>query len=362
MVGAWKRGRQALLAIAMLAAVCLTFGAVVFLARATSVIPDYVQDNLDRQRTTNGLYYFDDGYTDEGDFVLLGQLPRDDYSHGGVYLIGASEMNTALMVSRLTPAERRLIHNYSLGDIRHTDVRQYVRMLVEDFDLLQAGGEKTTVILGLTHQLARKKESTYADDLFTRHGLYTYEWGVRISRKPMSTIAVEYVLLKDLARRYLDLVFDRPNRVRDTPDTQEGMHRHMLRVMEGDWRPLMQKEVSELAATIDYLQARGVHVQAVLPPRGSWQKKYPYAAAYLDLVLPMLAARDVPVTDFGDLAADEEFMDALHVRYSGQVKFHAGLHALALKALADMGTDLVAPQSSGANGDTLSNQETNEAP
>jgi hypothetical protein len=361
MAGAWKRGNQFLLAGAMLAAVILTFGTLAFLGRTTPVIPDYVQESLDRQRATNGLYYFDNGYMDEGDFVLLGQLPRDDYSRGGVYFIGASELNTGLMVSRLTPAERQLIHNYSLGDIRHTDVRQYVRMLVEEFDLLKAGGEKTTVILGLTHQLARRKESAYADGLFARHGLYSYEWGGTIARRPMPAIAVEYVLLKDLARRYLHLALDPPNRVRETPDTPEVMHNHMTGVMTGDWKTLMEAEVQELFATIDYLQERDVHVQAVLPPRGSWQKKYPYADAYLDIVLPILAERNVPVTDFGNLAADDEFMDALHVRYSGQVKFHAGLHALAREALARMGTHLVDPLPRDVRGDTLSRQETDGA-
>jgi hypothetical protein len=63
------------------------------------------------------------------------------------------------------------------------------------------------------------------------------------------------------------------------------------------------------------------------------------------------------VTDFGNIAADEEFMDALHVRYSGQVKFHAGLHALAREALARMGTHVVDPSPRDASGDTLSRQE-----
>jgi hypothetical protein len=55
------------------------------------------------------------------------------------------------------------------------------------------------------------------------------------------------------------------------------------------------------------------------------------------------------------LASSEYF------RYSAQVKFHAGLHALAREALARMGTHLVDPLPRDVRGDTLSRQETDGA-
>ncbi len=329
------------LSITMSAAVMLTILVVVLLARFTPIIENHVQRELASVEATNGLYYFDNGYRDEGDYVLLGQLLRDDYSRGGVYFIGSSEMNTGLMSWALTAAERRLIRNYSIGDMRHSEIRHYVRMLVEDNDLLQAGGGRTTVILGLTFQQARQKgEEMYVRDLFHRHGLYAYDRTQGIRQLPLSPLDREYKLARDLANRFLRIVFFSPSRVRVVPDSRAFMYEHMHGVMAGEWRSVMQSEVAELAATIDYLQSHGVRVWALYPPMGTWQDEMPYDAAYREMVAPVLDSRDVPLTDFGDLLRDDEFMDALHARYRGQVKIHDAFHALALRALRDMRTSV----------------------
>jgi hypothetical protein len=240
---------------------------------------------------------------------------------------------------RLTEAERRRIRNYSLGDVKHTEVRHYLRMLVEDVGLLEAGGERTTVILGLSFQLARRKrDEMYVENLFRRHGLFTYDWEAGIRLTPMSPLQRDLIAERDRANRYLRLAFFPRSRVRVTPDAHEIMIDHMRRVMAGDWRGAMQQEVQQLADQIDYLQARGVRVLAVYPPTGSWQDTLPYEAAYREMVNPILAARNVQVTDLGQLLPDADYMDALHARYRGQEHFHAALRALALDALAVMET------------------------
>jgi hypothetical protein len=332
-------GTQRLLSIAMLAALCVTGLAVVALARLTPVFENHVARERAKLERTNGLYYFDESYRDEGDYVLVGQLMHDDYSRGGVYFIGSSEMNVALMPWALSPGERRLIHNYSIGDTRHSENRHYVRMLVEDNNLLEAGGENTTVILGLTFQQARLKgDGMYVRDLFRRHGLYTYDRILGITRVQMPPVERDYILARDEANRFLRIAFLSPSRVRLTPDTRAFMYEHMNGVMAGDWRSIMRDEVEELTATIDYLQARGVHVWAIYPPMGTWQDEMPYLATYREMVDPILASRNVPLVDYGDLLPDDEFMDALHARYQGTVKVHAALRTLALGALAEMGT------------------------
>jgi hypothetical protein len=323
----------------MLAAIGGAFAMVAILARTTPVFANHVRDELVRLETSNGLYYFDNAYVDEGDYVLLGKVLRDDFSEGGVYIIGSSEFNTALMDWRLTEAERRRIRNYSLGDVKHTEVRHYLRMLVEDVGLLEAGGERTTVILGLSFQLARRKrDEMYVENLFRRHGLFTYDWEAGIRLTPMSPLQRDLIAERDRANRYLRLAFFPRSRVRVTPDAHEIMIDHMRRVMAGDWRGAMQQEVQQLADQIDYLQARGVRVLAVYPPTGSWQDTLPYEAAYREMVNPILAARNVQVTDLGQLLPDADYMDALHARYRGQEHFHAALRALALDALAVMET------------------------
>ena len=56
--------------------------------------------------------------------------------------------------------------------------------------------------------------------------------------------------------------------------------------------------------------------------------------------MPILEARGVPVSDFSDLLEDDDFFDAVPPRYSGQVKKHAALRAMALQSLAEMGTQV----------------------
>jgi hypothetical protein len=343
---------QRLLSIAILAALCLTGIGIVALARFTPVFAEHVERERAKLEATNGLYYFDESYRDEGDYVLVGQLMHDDYSRGGVYFLGSSEMNVALMPWALTPGERRLIHNYSIGDTRHSENRHYVRMLMEDNNLLEAGGENTTVILGLTFQQARIKEGgMYVRDLFRRHGLYTYDRAEGITRVEMPRFERDYILARDEANRFLRIVLHSPSRVRLEPDTRAFMYEHMNGVMAGDWRAIMRDEVADLTATIDYLQARGVRVWALYPPMGSWQDEMPYLATYREMVDPILAARNVRLVDYGDLLPDEEFMDALHARYAGTVKFHREIHALALEALEEMGTQVEEPAAAQARGD-----------
>ena len=336
-------GAQLRLCLLLLATLCVVIAGVAVLARTTPVFSQHVARELELLRQTNGLYYFDNAYVDEGDYVLLGQIEQDDFSRGGVYFIGSSELNMGLMDWALTPGERRLIHNYSIGDLKHTEMRHYLRMLTEDTDLLQAGGDKTTIILGLSFQLARRRQGEmYVENLFERHRLYAYDWQGGIHRRDLPDYERAWIIERDRASRFLHKVFMPSSRIRTEADTPVEMREHMHRVMAGDWREAMQSEVAELAATIDDLQARGVRVWALYPPSGSWQDEMPYEAAYRDMVGPILEARGVPLTDYGDLLPDAQYMDALHARHDGQLSIHRAYHALALRALADMGTE-VAP-------------------
>ena len=160
----------------MLLAMLATFATGIFVAEKTPLLANHVAREIARVEQTGGLYYFDNGYVDEGDYVLLEKLNNDDYSRGGVYFIGTSELQAGFADWMMTPAEAELIHNYSIGNLRHREAGQYLRMLVEENNLLEAGGEKTTIILSLNFQLTRiDREEMYAPNLFRRHGLYTFD-------------------------------------------------------------------------------------------------------------------------------------------------------------------------------------------
>lgn len=332
------RPKQGRLSLFLAAAIAVTWvGAV---AAAPAVLHAQAERELQRQRASDGLYYFDGGYEDDGDYVLLGQLPFDDYSRGGVYFLGSSEMNTSIMPWELSAAERRLIHNYSIGDLRHTEQRHYLRMLVEENGLLAAGGERTTIIFALDFPMARTKNgSQYVPGLFARHGLYSYDWESGIHRRRLPEMERLAAIERAVAGRVFQVLLEPSTHVYVTPFTREEKIAHIRRIMSDDWREVMRREVEELAASIDYLLARNVRVRALFVPTGSWQEALGYEAAYREMVMPLLQSRSVGVTDLGDFLHDEEFMDGIHARYSGQRRLHEQTSALAREALREMGID-----------------------
>jgi hypothetical protein len=180
----------------------------------------------------------------------------------------------------------------------------------------------------------------YVENLFDRHRLYTYDWEDGIHRRDLPAFQRAWIIERDLASRFLHKVFTPASRIRTEADSAVEMREHMRRVMAGDWRQAMGREVAELAATIDDLQARGVHVWALYPPSGTWQDEMPYEAAYRASVEPLLEARGVPLADYGDLLPDAQYMDALHARHDGQQTIHREYRALALRALEEMGTEV----------------------
>jgi hypothetical protein len=304
------------------------------LAHRSPVIADYAKSEEQRQREVDGVWLYDAGYLDDADYLLLGQIPNDDYSRGGVYFIGDSQTAVALMAWRLPPEERALIHNYGVGALRHRDVYHLVRMLVEDFDLLQAGGERTTIVLGASYYLARPAIPGVTLAYYVeRHHLYSYdERGMHPT--PLSPLQRAAIMERDRVQRFLSILGGRPSRVTvhlSDQQTPEG------RVLEGDWRASMPEEIGYLRATIDYLKGRNVNVVVFLPATGSWDDAVPYEAAYRATALPMLAQEGVEVVDEGDWIADEDFADGNHPTYSAQLGLHERNRALAVRALGEMG-------------------------
>jgi hypothetical protein len=213
-------------------------------------------------------------------------------------------------------------------------------MLVEEHGLLRAGGERTTVIFALNYPMSRiKNGSRYVPSLFTRHGLYTYDWTGGVHDAPMPTFERYAEVERSIAGRVFHILFGiTMSHVQAEPFTRQRIIDHAHAMMGEGWRPIMEREVREFSASIDYLQARGVHVRAFFAPAGSWEDELGYEAAYRSLVTPVLEARNVPVADYSGFLPDGDFMDGIHARYSGQRRMHEETHRMALEALVDMGT------------------------
>jgi hypothetical protein len=73
---------QKRLSLALVAALCVTAVGVGLLAHLSPVMPRYIVEEVERHRRTNGMYYFNGGYADAEDYVLVGQVLTDDHALG----------------------------------------------------------------------------------------------------------------------------------------------------------------------------------------------------------------------------------------------------------------------------------------
>ena len=328
-----------------MAALCCSVAAILLLAHYSPVISRHVDHEAARHREINGVYMRTGGYIDAGDYVLVGQLSSADHSRGGVFFIGDSQSQTALMPWLLSPEQQRVIKNYSIGGLGHRDLRSYIRSLVEDYGLLEAGGENVTIFLGISHHMMEEKnydKCYYVCSLFKRHGLHTYDGNEGIRRVPMTAIEQFVRLQRIHANRFLRIAIMSPTSVKpvargeQSPDTG---------IFPEPWRGQMEAEVQELAELLDYLRQRNVRVRAILRASGSWIAAGPYAGAYREMIEPLLASRGAPLIDQTGALPDEEMGDFVHPRYTGQLRIHALDTKLATGALAEMGMTIDATKS-----------------
>ena len=97
------------------------------------------------------LFSFTSHFLDVADRLCHEEIPSADFSRGGVYLAGGSNMTMAFRTWGLPAEARSLFHNFAIGGTNHADEFDLFRFLVEQQGLLAAGGEKTLVILGVSY-------------------------------------------------------------------------------------------------------------------------------------------------------------------------------------------------------------------
>ncbi len=337
-------GARICLPLGMALAIVATCGVVAALARATPILANHVERELERERELNGLYLYDGGYIDDADYVLIEQVPHDDHSRGGVYFFGDSQGNAAIRTWELPPEERALIHNYSIGDMRYRDVRNFVELLVEEFDLLQAGGEKNTFFLGLSYYMTRPIDydaGGYVKFAFLRHEMYNYDADGHIHREEMTDAEWWMRSLRNDAERVLPVAFGL-SRSRVKAFAPHEQTPEFLRLAD-NWRTSMDSEIADLASLINYLQERNVNLRGIMRPSGSWEELNPYEGAHNEAVRALFAAHGIPIIDQSDSMPDSAMVDNTHVNYQARMILHRSDREMALQALRDMNIELRQP-------------------
>lgn len=311
---------------------------------------DFRRDLAVYHRKADALFDVVLDFESHEDRLALNDLLFDDYSKGGVYLLGGSNATVSLMTWELEEPLPRLIHNYGFAAATHAQQLQLLRYLVEERGLLAAGGEKTMVVLGLFYASAVQVEGKPGWDRFfakkfTRYGLYSYDPNGGLHAVPMPELErlarIERIRCANCMRNTWRSIFS-PRKVRGNlrqarPRDLEAYGKFWQDYVGADWEQGQAVQQAALAEMIDYLQARGVTVKAVLTPLASWQRQLPYVEPYNRDVKQICRARDVELLDLTDLLGDEQFADSAHPNYAGQQKIHPILLELAMDHLRRRG-------------------------
>jgi hypothetical protein len=279
-------------------------------------------------RQINGQYIDCRFYASPEERLLHKVIPGDDYSKGGVYFVGGSQMERSLAVWDCTPAEQAVIHNYCLAASPHSREFQFVKYLVDRRKILEAGGDKNMVVFDLCFSSAAhfptpstiRMAGLWTND-FTEHGMYrcddggiTTAGGIPLWRsacyEKIGTDAVCKTVVKTLQGVYPGYFL--------APTTPSPAYiKYWADYLGPDWKAGIDIEVDALGRMIDYLRERHVAVEAVYLPLGSWFDDFEPAIVYRGRVLAMLATRGVHVTDLDHLVADDCLGDSVHPDYKG---------------------------------------------
>src|SRR5580692_10676704 len=120
----WRQSMVALMLLITMAMTALGLDLFAHNARLASWLAHENEEYCRKTRTT----FWNDGYFDDiEDRLLNEELPTADYSNGGVYLMGASNLRAATKFWELPEEQRSLIHNYAISRSSHSDVFQMLR-------------------------------------------------------------------------------------------------------------------------------------------------------------------------------------------------------------------------------------------
>ena len=342
--------RQTTIAVLLLSAIGGALVGIDLAARNERLREVFDQPREEISRRTKTTFSHTGYFVDFEDRLLLDELPVADYSQGGVYLIGSSNLKWATVFWRLPKEQQAVIHNYGIGASNDTAQAQFLRHLVERDGLLSAGGNKNLVILGTSyHHLAHDVlPGGFFVSLWERHGLFTYDPTDGIQPVKMSDfvrfLIIERVRVTSFLAAWKNRMLTKFSEQRwGAPELRVRQHDRQaycvrrFEFMGKAWRAKMQDQIRTFSRTIDYLRRNDAHVAVVLLPHGSWEDSLPFQRIYRDKLVELCRMKEVSLHDWSDLLEDEAFADSIHVNLSGMEALQEKFMEIALPHLHKSG-------------------------
>ena len=327
-------------ALILFAVMLVTTGMLVFLAENQSLADCLMRTELANKRKTLARFSYEKYYIDFEDRLINDELPQADYSKGGVFLMGTSNLKWATRLWELPEPPRSLIHNYGMGSFNHGYQFQFLRYLVDHKGLLAAGGDKSMFIFGVSYHCVGTAcdPMGFFPNLWTRHGLYSYSLSTGITPRQVSRLwqylHFQRVRINGCLRKIASTLAHQSGWRTSVRKHNPALYNQQRQEWMGpDWEAKMSRQLSEFGAMLDYLSERQVRIAVVLLPQGSWEEKLPFARAYENKVAELCQAKAIPVHDLPNLIDDEHFADSNHYNLHGVDKMQNALVGLALPFL-----------------------------
>jgi hypothetical protein len=298
-------------------------------------------------------YCYNEHFIDPEDRLINGELPTADFSRGGVYVIGASNLTWGLRLWDLPAKTRSLINNFATKGSNPVNHLQMIRYLVEEKGLLRAGGSKTLVVFGVAHHMTHNipmpgNPGNGWNGLWTRRGFYQVEPDGsihRTARNPLwERIIIERAKITGLVHELVNIAYTpfKPARVLKP----SFFKREWTSVLGPRWQEKMEAGSTVFGETIDYLQQHGARILVVEMPEGSWEDDLPFRQTYKRLLSQVCEERRVEIVDLSKLVPDDDFADSVHLTTAGIEKFQAAVMGRFLDHLRSVGA--IAPDPSSA--------------
>ena len=281
----------------------------------------------------NGMLFSNNGsFIDYEERMLLDEIPDTDFSRGGLYFFGTSNMKWAFTAWDLPDRLRLRLHNYGTGAASHQTILRLVRY-VGDKGLF-AAANKSTVIIGVSYHLGTTESfGNYFPALVRRQGVYEIAPDDRLIDAPLHPADRWFRIEKArcggfvrntgrLVKNWTLAILDAKHQPLHAPDRYR---KEWGAFMGPDWQRNIDRELGNLAETLKILHGHGVPVKLVLLPQGTWMDALPFPAYYNDRIWALALETSTPVLDWSKLLPDSDFIDSNHLTVGGQTKFRAKL-------------------------------------
>lgn len=292
----------------------------------------------------NGMYIDRRFFANEADQLLFGDLPKADYSRGGVYFTGASVTRRYLTIWNWPEQDQKWVHNYCVCSAHSRQQEWFTRYLIEQEGLLRAGPGKTALFIELSpfnfrdsHTPGDKILDQVWIQWFQRPGLYRLD-GSGIHIEAAHTLRRSFRAAEIRTSSFYNWLFNF-TRLGQTGEIIEpavavygdaAIDDWKVRLGPG-WQSTMDEQLQQFSRFLDYLRDKKVIVAAIYQPEPSWLLSFEPCAYFREKALALMQAKSIDVVDLRRVLDDSMFCDAHHLNYSGAVKIQPYLKALAEK-------------------------------